>query len=282
MSMKYLGESFDLHGGGLDLVFPHHENEIAQSESATGKPFATMWMHNGFVEVAKEKMSKSLGNFFTARELFGRLEPEAIRWAMLTVHWRAPLNLDWTIDEAGHITGFPLFEEAERRLEYLYTTRERLSTIPEDRIDDADTKVPSEVIGMDDALRQALDDDLNLPAALARVNELLRGVNELCDQAARKKGKVGRRAVEAATAGFTALDVLGVGQDAPRAFLERVRDRRAATKGVERSTVEAKIHERSEARAAKDFARADGLRDELAALGIELHDSPTGTTWSMA
>ncbi|MFW5920606.1 MAG: cysteine--tRNA ligase, partial [Polyangiales bacterium] len=126
MSMRHLGESFDVHGGGLDLVFPHHENEIAQSEAATNKTFATMWVHNGFVEVDKQKMSKSLGNFFTVRELFERFEPEAIRYVMLTRHYRAPLNLDWTIDDEGNITGFPQFEEAEHRLEYLYSTRRRL------------------------------------------------------------------------------------------------------------------------------------------------------------
>ena len=130
MSMKHLGDTLDLHGGGLDLVFPHHENEIAQSEAATGKPFARCWMHNGFVEVDKEKMSKSLGNFFTARDLFGRVEPEAIRYFMMTVHYRAPLNLDWTLDDAGNVTGFPQFEEAERRVAYLYKTKQRLDGLP--------------------------------------------------------------------------------------------------------------------------------------------------------
>ena len=134
MSMKHLGETLDLHGGGLDLVFPHDENEIAQSEAATHATFARHWMHNGFVEVDKTKMSKSLGNFFTAREVFRQHEPEAIRFAMLTVHYRSPLNLDWTIDDAGQVTGFPIVEEAERRIEYVYTTRQRLAAIDPARI----------------------------------------------------------------------------------------------------------------------------------------------------
>ena len=142
MSMKHLGDTLDLHGGGLDLVFPHHENEIAQSEAATGKPFARCWMHNGFVEVDKEKMSKSLGNFFTARDLFDRVEPEAIRYFMMTVHYRAPLNLDWTLDDAGNVTGFPQFEEAERRVAYLYKTKQRLEGLPPKRVVDGDGPVP--------------------------------------------------------------------------------------------------------------------------------------------
>ncbi|HEX2675872.1 MAG TPA: cysteine--tRNA ligase, partial [Polyangiales bacterium] len=112
MCTKHLGESFDLHGGGLDLVFPHHENEIAQSEAASGQPLSRMWVHNGFIEVNKEKMSKSLGNFFTARECFRVVEPEALRYFMLTTHYRAPLSLDWTLDDKGQVTGFPQIEEA--------------------------------------------------------------------------------------------------------------------------------------------------------------------------
>ena len=117
--MRYLGESFDLHGGGLDLVFPHNENEIAQSECATGKCYASHWMHNGFVQVNKEKMSKSLGNFFRLREAFDKSEPEAVRYSLLTVHYRAPFNLEMNLDDSGALLGFPQFEEAEDRLIYL-------------------------------------------------------------------------------------------------------------------------------------------------------------------
>jgi cysteinyl-tRNA synthetase len=185
MSMKHLGDTLDLHGGGLDLVFPHHENEIAQSEAATGVPFSRCWMHNGFVEVDKEKMSKSLGNFFTARDLFDRVEPEAIRYFMMTVHYRAPLNLDWTLDDAGNVTGFPQFEEAERRVAYVYKTKQRLANLPEKRIVDGDGPLPKELAEFPGALRGALDDDLNMPVALAKLADFLKTVNELCDQAMR-------------------------------------------------------------------------------------------------
>jgi cysteinyl-tRNA synthetase len=283
MSMKHLGETLDLHGGGLDLVFPHHENEIAQSEAATGKPFARCWMHNGFVEVDKEKMSKSLGNFFTARDLFERVEPEAIRYFMMTVHYRAPLNLDWTLDDDGNVTGFPQFEEAERRVAYVYKTKQRLAELPEKRIVDSDGQAPGELEGFADELRSALDDDLNMPVALAKLADFLKGVNELCDQAMRKKGKASRSAVDAAERGFDALSrELGIGTQDPAVVLLRIRDRRAAERGIEASWVEGRIAARADARGAKDFAEADRIRDELASRGVELLDRADGTGWTIA
>jgi len=283
MSMKHLGDTLDLHGGGLDLVFPHHENEIAQSEAATGKPFARCWMHNGFVEVDKEKMSKSLGNFFTARDLFDRVEPEAIRYFMMTVHYRAPLNLDWTLDEAGNVTGFPQFEEAERRLAYLYKTKRRLESLPPKRVVDNDVPAPSEIASFAAVLRDSLDDDLNMPVALAKLADFLKGVNELCDQAMKKKGKAARSTVEDATAGFQALETeLGLGAESADAILLRIRDRRAKARGLEATMIESRIDARAEARNSKDFAEADRIRDELASLGVELLDGADGTGWTIS
>jgi cysteinyl-tRNA synthetase len=282
MSMKHLGDTLDLHGGGLDLVFPHHENEIAQSEAATGQPFSRCWMHNGFVEVDKEKMSKSLGNFFTARDLFERVEPEAIRYFMMTVHYRAPLNLDWTLDDAGNVTGFPQFEEAERRLAYLYKTKQRLANLPENRIVDSDGPVPSELGEFSSALGGALDDDLNMPVALAKLADFLKTVNELCDQAMRKKGKATRSAVDAAARGFDALGrELGLGAEDASAVLLRIRDRRAKARGLDADWIEGRIEARTEARKSKDFAEADRIRDELGANGVELLDGPEGTGWTI-
>jgi cysteinyl-tRNA synthetase len=283
MSMKHLGDTLDLHGGGLDLVFPHHENEIAQSEAATGKPFARCWMHNGFVEVDKEKMSKSLGNFFTARDLFDRVEPEAIRYFMMTVHYRAPLNLDWTLDDAGNVTGFPQFEEAERRVAYLYKTKQRLEGLPPKRVVDVDGPVPPDIAGFPEALRESLDDDLNMPVALAKLADFLKAVNELCDQAMKKKGKAARRAVEQAQAGFRALEAeLGIGTESADIILLRIRDRRAKARGLDSAAIERQISDRTEARKSKDFAEADRVRDELAAQGVELLDGPEGTGWTIA
>jgi cysteinyl-tRNA synthetase len=282
MSMKHLGDTLDLHGGGLDLVFPHHENEIAQSEAATGKPFARCWMHNGFVEIDKEKMSKSLGNFFTARDLFDRVEPEAIRYFMMTVHYRAPLNLDWTLDEAGNVTGFPQFEEAERRVAYLYKTKQRLEELPPKRVVDQDHPIPPEIGAFADALRESLDDDLNMPVALAKVADFLKAVNEMCDSAMRRKGKAARSSVERAHAGFRALEIeLGLGGEAATVVLLRIRDRRAKARGLVGTAIEQRIADRTEARKSKDFAEADRIRDELAAQGVELLDGPEGTGWTI-
>jgi cysteinyl-tRNA synthetase len=281
MSMRYLGETFDLHGGGLDLVFPHHENEIAQSECATGKTFARYWMHNGFVQVNKEKMSKSLGNFFRLREAFDKVEPEAVRYSLLTVHYRAPYNLEMDLDDAGNLLGFPQFDEAEARLEYVYGTRQRLGAIPAGRITPGGS-APAELAGFEKGLTAALDDDMNTPVALAHVAAFLKGVNELCDQASAKKGTASEAAVSAARQCFVALDsVLGLGSDDPRAFLTRVRDRRARQLGIEPGDVEHALQARADARKNKDFARADQVRDELVAKGVEILDSPEGTTWRL-
>src|SRR5690554_1265051 len=282
MSMKHLGETLDLHGGGLDLVFPHHENEIAQSECATGKPFSNCWVHNGFVEVDKEKMSKSLGNFFTARELFNRYEPEALRYFVMSVHYRSPLSLDWELADDGSARAFPSIEEAEHRLETLYRARERLETLPEGRIKPIEAPTPREISDLEGRLLRALNDDLNMPVALSEVSEFLRGVNELADRAMAKKGSITRAAYEEAREGFEAISrILGLGGSEPQSILERIRDRRANERGLSREEVEAKIQARDEARLAKDFAKADSIRDELKALGVELHDGPDGTRWTL-
>ncbi len=280
MSTAHLGPTLDLHGGGLDLVFPHHENEIAQAECATGQPFCDHWVHNGFVQVDGEKMAKSVGNFFTARELFHRVLPEAIRFFMMTVHYRSPLNLDWTLDDEGNVTGFPQIEEAEKRVEYLYQTRRRLNAVPEKRIIDSGI-APRELTGLEKGISEAFDDDLNMPIAVARVSEFLKAVNEACDAAMKKKGKLPKASYEAALAGFATIETrLGLGTADPETTLNTVRDRRAAARGLTPADVEAQIEARANARAEKNFEQADEIRKALSEKGIELHDGPEGTTWS--
>lgn len=283
MAMKYLGESFDLHGGGLDLVFPHHENEIAQSECATGKCFAKHWMHNGFVQVNKEKMSKSLGNFFRLREAFDKAEPEAVRYALLTVHYRSPFNLEMDLDDSGNLLGFPQFSDAEQRLQYLYSTARRLSEIADSKIRDEGPETPKDITEYRERLGKVLDDDLNTAQAVAHLAALLKAVNEICDAAQVKKGSVSRASVEAAKGALKLTgEVLGLGLDDPEAFLTRVRDRRAAALGIDRAWVEACLARRTEARANKDYAAADVARDELLAKGVEMLDTPAGTTWRLS
>jgi cysteinyl-tRNA synthetase len=280
MSMKHLGESFDLHGGGLDLVFPHHENEIAQSECATGKTFSRYWMHNGFVQVNKEKMSKSLGNFFTARETFRLVEPEAIRYSLLTTHYRAPYNLEW--ESAGDSVIFPQFEIAEGRLEYFYRALERFHSIPPGRISKTGPAAPAALTDLSKELNAALDDDLDTPKALAHTSDFLHALNDLCDRAHAKGGSIPEPWVIAARAGIAALaSVLGLGADDPAAFLSRVRDRRALSRGIDPAHVAAQITARAEARKAKDFAQSDAIRDELLRRGVEILDTPGGTSWRL-
>jgi cysteinyl-tRNA synthetase len=279
MSMCHLGESFDLHGGGLDLVFPHHENEIAQSEAATGKPFSRLWVHHGFIEVQKEKMSKSLANFMTARDAFRLAEPEALRYLMYTVHYRAPLGVEWSTDAEGAVSACGQLEEAERRVEYVYRTRQRLDAIPAARIVES-AEGSGELSGVGARIAAALDDDLNTPIALAGLAEFLKHVNELAESAKNKKGKVTTGALAAARRGFDDLSrQLGLGGGDPDALLGRIRSRRAARIGLQPGEVERKIEERKQARLDKDFARADAIRQEIAARGIELMDGPEGTSW---
>ena len=282
MSMRYLGKSFDLHGGGLDLVFPHHENEIAQSECATGECYAGHWMHNGFVQVNKEKMGKSLGNFFLLREAFERSEPESIRYSLLSAHYRAPYNLEMSLDENGALIEFPQFQIAEQRLQYLYSTLMRFNDISSKKIKPVEASVPEDISCFGERLIKALSDDLNTAIALGHLSSLLKAVNEICDGSVGKKGKVSTAVYEAAKVALaSAQEVLGLGLDEPQAFLDRVRNRRAQERGIETEWVQSCLKRRADARAAKDFAAADEVRDELLAKGVEMFDTPQGTTWRL-
>lgn len=283
MSMKELGSTIDLHGGGLDLVFPHHENEIAQSECATGECYSKHWMHNGFVQVNKEKMSKSLGNFFRLREAFGRVEPEAVRYSLLSVHYRTPYNLEMDLDDAGNLLSFPQFREAESRLEYLYETTVRLAELDPLRIDEeAREGAGPEIREFRARMGSSLETDLNTAQALAHVATLLKATNELLDRTKQKKVKISKLAHTQAREALEHLGaVLGLGLDAPRVFLERVRDRKAQELGIERTWVEERLQARHAARQEKDFATADLVRKELTERGVEILDSPVGTTWKL-
>lgn len=283
MSMKKLGATFDLHGGGLDLVFPHHENEIAQSECATGHVYARRWMHNGFVQVNREKMSKSLGNFFRLREAFARVEPEAVRYSLLSAHYRAPYNLEVDLDDAGALLGFPQFREAEGRLVYLYETRARVASYPPTRLVEGGLTASADIVELRARLEAALCADLNTAAALAQVAHFLKAVNELLDRALAKKGTLAPAAHEAMSRAFADLSqLLGLGSADPSEFVERVRDRRANDCGVAPSWVEAQLLLRAEARDRKDYAAADQVRSTLSAAGVEILDSPDGTRWRLS
>ena len=249
MSCALLGERFDIHGGGMDLQFPHHENEIAQSEGALGHPFVNYWLHNGFLNVDNEKMSKSLGNFFTIRDVLQRFDGETLRFFMLRTHYRSPFNFSDT-----------LLDDARTALRRLYTALDGL-TLGGLTLDDAgpliDWALPQAA-----AFKAAMDDDFNTPGALAVLFELANECN-------RSQSADAGRLLRALAA------TLGVLQQAPRSYLQ-------AGSGLDEATIDGLIQARAAAKQARDFVEADRIRHQLAAQGIELKDSALGTTWVKA
>jgi cysteinyl-tRNA synthetase len=242
MSSQLLGDHFDIHGGGQDLQFPHHENEIAQSEGAHGKTFVNYWMHNGFVRVDNEKMSKSLGNFFTIRDILKKYDAEVVRFFILRAHYRSPLNYS-----DAHL------DDARAALTRLYTALKGFDGAP--------------TIDWDDAyacrFREAMDDDFATPEAVAVLFDLANELNRTKDPktASQLKGLAG---------------VLGLLQRDPVVFLQAGP---SEVEGLSAEEIDAKVSARVTAKKAKNFAEADRIRDELKAAGIILEDGPGGTTW---
>ncbi len=290
MCKALLGPEIDIHGGGMDLIFPHHENEIAQSEAGCPEhvPFARVWMHNGFVNIDKEKMSKSLGNIVKPRDVYINNDPEGLRYLFLSVHYRGPLSFDIEQREDGHLT-FPGVDEAERRVDYFYSTLERLDAHA--RAGDPD-RLPKELASYGETIDRAfelvlaaLDDDLNTPVALAQIGELTTSANELCDLLQKRKkdagfveqgGKLARRAKDALV---SSTDVLGLLQAPPSTYRERTLTRRLSSRRLTADFIEAKLAARDEARRKREFVQADEIRRELLSLGVEVADSPDGSRW---
>jgi cysteinyl-tRNA synthetase len=288
MAASLLTPHFDLHGGGTDLVFPHHENEIAQSEAAWGEPFARLWLHSAFLNVDEEKMSKSLGNFVTIAQILGRNDGEALRYFVLSAHYRSQANFDLETRPDGRVV-FPALDEAERRVEYLYVTRDalRAAAAGAEALTAGDSPHATAVREAPERTLSAMDNDMNTSVALSVIGELARIGNEIAQLVSKlgkdpgKQDEMRRLAAAAAEALEACCLPLGLMQTTSVDFLERARARRLALRGLDAAVVEAKVRERSEARAARDFARADAIRKELASLGVELQDVPGGgaTTW---
>ncbi len=281
MSSSLLGDTFDIHGGGRDLIFPHHENEIAQSEGATGKPFARYWIHNGFVNVNQEKMSKSLGNFFTIREILKEYDPEILRFFILTAHYRSPIDFsDQNLKEAK--AGLTRFYEALAAADDTL----RRHPLPEKaicpQITDAEREVYDKIEHLDEFFAAAMDDDFNTAAALGHLFEAVRGINRLIGEARFDECPLSLQVIADGAKKLRELGgVLGLFGSEPAAWLERQKAGGLQGTNYTPERIEALIAERAAARKARDFTRADQIRDELAAAGIELLDTRDGTTWKL-
>lgn len=275
MSTRYLGQPFDIHGGGRDLIFPHHENEIAQAEGAAGRQFARYWLHNGLININAEKMSKSLGNITAIGEMLKRDDAEAVRLFFFSNHYRSPI--DYTQKAMA---------EARSSLDRFYETASRVEKIPSkgDVSDKPDGSPGAKDVGealssFEGRFEEAMDDDFNTARAIGAVFDVVRPVNRYLDSA----GKGATHFMRWVRKEFEDVvrisgEVLGVfGSDAAE-YRERCARRALASGGVESSEVERLVGERIEARKAKDFKRADGIRKALDAKGVELKDLPDGTT----
>ena len=252
MNRKYLGNTIDIHCGGQDLIFPHHENEIAQSEAANGTPFAKYWMHNGYINVDNVKMSKSLGNFKTVREIADVYGYEVIRYFLISSHYRSPINYSLEI-----------IEQCKSALDRLYTCRESLDfAIKNAKEKEPEAELLDSIAARKDQFIKAMDDDLNTADGLAAVFDLVKDINtKILDK------DVSKTVCEAAAELFDELcDVLGILYNRKSNDLD--------------SEIEALIEQRQQARKNKDWATADKIRDDLKARGIILKDTPQGVTWT--
>jgi cysteinyl-tRNA synthetase len=245
MSTSLFGNTIDIHGGGKDLIFPHHENELAQAEAVTNTTFVNYWMHAGFLQIDKEKMSKSLGNFFTIRDLLKDHAPEVLRYFLITSHYRSPLHYS---EE--------MIQQARNALERFYTALRGLPTA--EALNDS---------VFEQKFIVAMDDDFNTPIALSILFELAHEIQRLRD-----KDPLAAAAHGALLKKLGA--VLGILQDNPQTFLQ------SSTKKIDNDKVEALIAARNKARAEKNWSEADRVRDELASMSIILEDGPNGTTWT--
>ncbi|MBI5638606.1 MAG: cysteine--tRNA ligase [Nitrospinae bacterium] len=262
MGKDLLGDAFDIHGGGKDLVFPHHENEIAQSHGACGKPPVNYWMHNGFVNINKEKMSKSLGNFFTIREVLQKFDAEVIRLYLLGTHYRSPIDF-----------ADAYLVEARRHLDRLYATADRAKQMIGARTNPAPLDIEKRLIA-------EIEDDFNSATVVALLSEVAGRMNAEADLIDKKKGDV--HGLAGLYGAFQTIGgLLGIFNHTPAEYLAEAKQKHLAEIGMSAAEVAALITRRAEARKAKNFAEADAIRKTLEEKGIEVKDSATGSWWSV-
>jgi cysteinyl-tRNA synthetase len=257
MSRKYLGDQFDIHGGGQDLIFPHHENEIAQTECVTGKPMANYWLHNGFITINSEKMSKSLGNFFLLRDILDKFDSETVRFYLLSVHYRSPLDFD---DEKLQVA-----QKGLERMKNCYAamTNALKAASAENTADGAE--LAAKVAAIEEAFQDAMNDDFNTALASAALFDMAREINTYL-----KNEVLDKAALEKAAASYTALlNIMGLDFAAEGAVDD----------GLVDDLMNLLIDLRKQARAEKNYAMADQIRNQLSEIGVLLEDTKQGTTW---
>ncbi|MBW2020847.1 MAG: cysteine--tRNA ligase [Deltaproteobacteria bacterium] len=268
MSTHFLGRHFDIHGGGKDLIFPHHENEIAQSEGAFGEPFVNVWIHNGFVRINQEKMSKSLGNFLMIKDILKEYHPEAVRLFLLSNHYRSPV--DFT-DQA--------MAEAEAGLEKIYALLQRIHGTLGSSDFGGDEQGPGALWA---SFCQAMDDDFNTARGIGLVFETVRQLNRFMDDMGEKAGQEDQARLVLTRADLMRIGgVLGILTETPDQFFEQKKADRLKREGIDTALIERLIAERARARQEKDWATADRIRDELSAMNILIEDRAEGTSWKV-
>jgi len=281
MSCKHLGQSFDIHGGGKDLIFPHHENEVAQSEGASGKTFARYWLHNGFVNKKKKKMSKSLGNFFTIRDILKIYQPEVLRFFLLTTHYRSPIDYS---DQN--------LKEAETALEKIYSTLKAVNSIIEGSTghegsgpregDEYDGEAEDLINSLNERFTEAMDDDFNSASAIAAIFDTVRAINRWINAPHFLRTGTAVQILQDAKKRFEEVgEVMGILSQEPEKFLNKIQQQRAEGNKIDKDTVENLVLERIKARESKNWQKSDEIRDKLQSMGVILKDGPEGTSWEI-
>ena len=268
MSKQYLGDTFDIHGGGKDLVFPHHENEIAQSCGCTGKQPVRYWVHNGFVNIDKEKMSKSLGNFFTIREVYKKYHPEVLRLFLISSHYRSPIDFsEKNLDDATKVLS--------RFYEGLEGARKKIEGLDPASIPDFKEKIRNHELTK--KFEAAMNDDLNTAVAMAHMNEELRNLNT----SVQGKGDSLEDLAVAVNAWEEAGKILGLFSRTPEEFEKELFEIKNLDRNLDVNKIEQLIADRNTARQSKNWAEADRCRDELTQMGVLIEDTPSGTEWKL-
>jgi len=275
MSKKYLGDSFDIHGGGKDLIFPHHENEIAQSMGATGSPFVNIWVHHGFVTIKDEKMSKSLGNFLTIRDVLERFRAEALRLFVFSTHYQSPLNYS----EAA-------IKDAEAGLERFYECLAEIARLPESGDENKGSAISkkdaAKLESLEERFQKVMDNDFNTAQALAQLFDAVKILNKITRTLPGMPSQHDIDLLRNVGLKFTELaNIMGLLTEDPIEHTEVLQESRIKELGLDQAMIETLIRQRNEARLNKDWVKGDAIRDELLAKGVELKDGPDGTTWKV-